>query len=79
MTSQDIEQLRELLTRRLTIIGDVALRESDPQAHLENLRAVSEALQAWHAQHRSQLPARLNHFMTQASFGKALDYLAEMQ
>lgn len=30
---------------------------------------------AEHARLRPQLPARLNHFLTQASFSKALEYL----
>lgn len=70
-----MDHLRSLLQRRLEIIADHAFRDRDPAAHLEALKAVSEALSAEHQRLRPELPARLNHFLTQASFSKALEYL----
>lgn len=75
MTIQHTEQLRALLQKRLTVIADQDLRARSPERHLEALQAISEALAGWHQQHRAILPPRLNHFMIQASYGKALDYL----
>jgi hypothetical protein len=73
MTSLD--SLRTLLQRRLDLIADHAFRDRDAAAHLEALKAVSEEISAEHQTHRAQLPPRLNHFLTQASFSKALEYL----
>jgi hypothetical protein len=42
---------------------------------LEALKTVSEEISAEHQKNRAQLPPRLNHFLTQASFSKALEYL----
>lgn len=71
----DFAPLRTLLQRRLDLIADHAFRDRDAAAHLEALKNVSEEIMAEHARLRPQLPARLNHFLTQASFSKALEYL----
>ncbi len=68
-------ELRKLLEERLEVIADHALRDRDPETHLERLKTVSERLTAEHARLRAELPARLNHFLTQASYGKALEWL----
>ncbi|WP_395739783.1 hypothetical protein [Prosthecobacter sp.] len=68
-------QLRILLQRRLDLIADHAFRDRDSAAHLEALKQVSEDLAAEQLRLRSGLPPRLNHFLTQASFSKALEYL----
>lgn len=75
MTTEHTERLHSLLQRRLDIIADHEFRARSPEEHLQALKNISIDLQAWHQQHHSFLPARLNHFMTQASFNKALDYL----
>ena len=67
--------LHRLLQRRLEIIADHDLRDRDPTAHLNSLREVSESIAAEHQRLRPQLPARLNHFLTQSSLTKALEYL----
>ena len=71
----DLANLRTLLQRRLDLIADHAFRDRDAAAHLESLKSVSEEIMAEHQRLRSELPPRLNHFLTQASFSKALDYL----
>jgi len=38
---------------------------------------VSEDIMAEHEKLRASLPPRLNHFLTQASFSKALEYLTQ--
>jgi ERCC4-related helicase len=70
-------RLGEMLRRRLRLIGDQALRESDPAAQLDQLRRVSEEITEFHRMHQSQLPAKLNHFLERASFQKALEFLDE--
>lgn len=70
-----MDHLRTLLQRRIDLIADHAFRDRDPAAHLEALKAVSEELSAEHQRLRPQLPPRLNHFLTQSSFSKALEYL----
>lgn len=69
------EPLRQLLRRRLEVIADRDLREHDPAGQLRQLQEVSEAITAEHARLRPQLPSRLNHYLTQASLQKALDWL----
>ena len=69
------EPLRQLLRRRLEVIADRDLRERDPAGQLRQLQEVSEAITAEHARLRPQLPPRLNHYLTQASLQKALDWI----
>ncbi|HCN77068.1 MAG TPA: hypothetical protein DIT13_07735 [Verrucomicrobiales bacterium] len=71
------ENLRQLLRRRLEIIADHALRESDPAGQLRRLQEVSEAIQAEHEKLRPALHPRLNHFLTQSSLQKALDWIEQ--
>lgn len=73
----EYEPLRQLLHRRLAIIADQKLRETDPTAQLKQLQEVSEAIQAEHEKKRSQMPARLNHFLTQSSLQKALEWIEQ--
>lgn len=71
----DYASLRDLLRQRLATIADHAFRDRDPAAHLLELQRVSEALSAEHARLKPGLPARLNHFLTQSSLTKALEYI----
>lgn len=70
-----LENLAALLRRRIEIIADHTWRDADPAAHLEALKAVSLQIGARHASVAAQLPARLNHFFTQCSFDKALEFI----
>lgn len=70
-----MEHLRTLLQHRIDLIADHAFRDRDPAAHLEALKTVSEEISAEHLRLKPQLPARLSHFLSQASFSKALEYL----
>ena len=67
--------LASLLRRRREVIADHAFRDRDAAAHLDALREVSEAITAQHTLLRSQIPPRLNHYLTQCSFDKALGWL----
>lgn len=71
----EFNTLHQLLQKRLAVIADHAFRDRDPAAHLEVLKQVSEDLMAEHQSLKPILPSRLNHFLTQSSLTKALDFL----
>ncbi|TDU64262.1 hypothetical protein EI77_04148 [Prosthecobacter fusiformis] len=73
----EFTHLHQLLRQRLDTIADHAFRDRDPAAHLAELQRVSEALSAEHQRLKPVLPARLNHFLTQSSLTKALEYIEE--
>ena len=73
-----LKALQSLLQQRLAIIGDKALRETDPAAQLEALQAASEAIDVWRAEHEAVCPPRLRHFLQQSSLGKALEFVESM-
>jgi predicted NAD/FAD-binding protein len=70
-----VEELRQLLTKRLAVIADKELRERDPVMQLQQLREVSEAITRWHEAHRAGMHERLDHYLSRASFDKALAFL----
>ena len=69
--------LAELLRRRVHVIQDSALREHDPDSQLAQLREVGEALFASQARLKGRIPGRLEHFLTQCSYDKALAFIEE--
>ena len=73
----DFPKLESLLRERLNVIADHALRDQDPAAHLEKLRDAAQALDQEYHSVRATLPARLNHFMQQSSYQKALAFIEE--
>ena len=75
LTVETLQALQQLLLKRLAIIGDRSIREHAPEQQLRLLAEVSDQISLWHTAHREKLPPRLNHFLTQASFNKALDWI----
>ncbi|MDB6077999.1 MAG: hypothetical protein JWO82_1746 [Akkermansiaceae bacterium] len=69
------EDLAALLVRRREIIADHPFRDRDTIGHLEALKGISEEIAAWQESHRAELPPRLDHFLTNCSFDKALFFL----
>jgi len=69
------EDLAALLCRRRDIISDREFRDRDTLGHLEALKEVSESIAAWQLANAAGIDARLEHFLTNASFDKALVYL----
>ena len=68
-------ELENALRERLAVIGDRALYERDPAAHLEKLKAVSERItQIGNALPRP-LPGDFAHYLQRASYEKALAWL----
>jgi hypothetical protein len=74
MTTQ-YQALAETLKRRIEVISDTQLRDTNPQQQLLQLQQASESIQAWHRVHREKIPSQLNHFLQQSSLSKALAYL----
>ena len=72
------EQLIGLLQKRESVIADHAWRDRDAEGHLEALKEVSIAISDWPAQHPDQLDPKLSHYLTNASFAKALSHLESM-
>lgn len=72
-----LESLRALLQERVNIIADHAFRDRDAAAHLAALQRVSMAIENEHERLKASLPARLNHFLTQASYQKALAFIEQ--
>ena len=67
--------LAKLLEMRLAVIADQQFRDRDPDAHLEALKDVSGAIVSWHQANRNKIDGNLDHFLTGASYQKALLYL----
>jgi hypothetical protein len=73
----ELSELIGLLEERLRVIGDATLRERDPAGQLAKLQEVSEAIVAFHTAHRAKIQPRLNHFLENCSYAKALDWAVE--
>jgi hypothetical protein len=68
-------ELIQLLRRRESVIADHAWRDRDAAGHLEALKNVSEEISAWAAAHSQVIDARLRHYLSNASYSKALVHL----
>lgn len=67
--------LASLLLERETIIADHAWRDRDSADHLAALIRVSESIRNWTTTHRVAIDPRLQHYLDNASYGKALAHL----
>jgi hypothetical protein len=77
--SLPLKTLESLLVRRLQVITDSDFRNRDAASHLGALREVSEAIDAEVKSLQGRIPARLNHFLSQASYQKALDFIRQSE
>ena len=68
-------ELAELLRHRLAVIADHAWRDRDSTGHLNALMEVSLKITAWTEDHKSEIDARLRHYLGNSSFDKALAHL----
>ena len=64
--------LAAALAERLGIIADHAWRDRDPEGHLEALKRVSLGLADLRTQIPPGAPPKLNHYLLQCSYAKAL-------
>ena len=69
------EALAEALRARRAVVGDHALRDRDPAAHLEKLREASERIEALRRDLPPGVSPQLAHFLERASFDKALAFV----
>ena len=75
--ASEFAALKALLKRRIDLIADHTFRDLDTSGHLAALQQISELISKEHLRLRPQLPGRLAHFLQQASYSKALEYLDE--
>jgi hypothetical protein len=76
MENETLEvELAEALRGRLAVIEDRALRESDPQQHLGQLREASERIVALQQQLPPSTHPQLRHYFERCSYDKALGWL----
>lgn len=72
------QALKDHLELRISIISNTQLRESDPDEQLRQLKDISEKITTWQRETK-KIPQQLNHFLKQASFNKALDFIKELE
>ena len=70
-----LKDLADRLQERLDVIADTRLAKHDPAAHLDKLKAASEAIFELQHQLKDEIPVRLNHFLEQSSYNKALAFI----
>lgn len=73
--TEELLTLKVLLKRRLDLIADHHFRDIDAPGHLAALQHISELISHQHQLLKPQLPGRLAHYLQQASFSKAYDFL----
>jgi predicted phage-related endonuclease len=76
--SPNYTKLKSLLERRLEIIANTDLRDSDPEEQLRQLQNVSEDINQW-ADETKGIPQQLNHFLKQSSLSKALEFIQAIE
>ena len=70
-----LAELANLLEHRVAVIADHELRDRDPSEQLQQLQAVSESITTIHNEVKPELDFRLNHFLTNCSYEKALEHI----
>lgn len=75
----DIAPLTNALRRRIGIVADHALRDRDPAAHLEALKAASQKLNELVHSLPPDCDPMLRHFLERQSYTKALAWLQEQE
>lgn len=73
--NNELINLAKLLKERLQIIADYEFRDKDPNAHLESLKKISEAIEDTHRSLKKTLDPRLRHYLTNMSYEKALKHI----
>lgn len=68
-------ELAEALRKRLSVIGDQALRASNPERHLAELREASERIVGLQARLPANIHPQLRHYLERCSYDKALAWL----
>ncbi len=79
LTCEEIQLLIDLLEKRLEVIGNSVLRETDPDRQLEELKTVSESIVLAQTELFGRFSPRLRHFFEGCSYDKALDFLRALK
>ena len=69
------ESLGSALRKRLDVVSDHALRDRDPAAHLEAIKAAHRELESQIAALPPDTDPRLLHFLERQSYEKAVAFL----
>jgi hypothetical protein len=76
MAEENLEtELALALRKRLEVIGDRALRESDPARQLAELREVSERIVELQGRLPAMVHPQLRHYFERCSYDKALEWI----
>jgi hypothetical protein len=73
----ELKNLADLLEKRLQVIGDQEMRANDPEQQLKLLKEVSEGILSHHSDLKGKIPPRLEHFLDNCSYEKALAWIRE--
>ena len=77
MDRSELLHLREVVSHRLAVVADHALRDADPAAHLESLKQAAARLDALTKALPPDCDPTLRHYLERQSFLKALAWLDE--
>ena len=69
--------LADALKKRLEVIQDAKLRETNPSLQLEQLKAVSEEISRLQKELPQDCDPHLKHYLQNCSFDKALAFLGK--
>lgn len=72
---EQLSIIRDLLKSRMAVVADREFYQRDPDAHLNQLQHVSEALAAASANLPGETDPTLRHYLERQSFIKAIDWL----
>lgn len=75
--SAGLAELRAALARRLDVVADHGLRDRDPAAHLEALKAAARELDRLVCALPVDCDPMLRHYLERQSYTKALAWLDE--
>ncbi len=75
---KQLQELADCLQQRLDTIADTRFAKHDPVAHLDKLKQTSEAVFELQQDLAGKIPARLQHFLEQCSYNKALAFIRGM-
>ena len=75
--AQPFRELADALRTRIAVIQDRAAYERDPAAHLEQLKAASEAIESRAGNLPRPVDPNLAHYLSRCSYDKALAWIED--